>query len=214
MRDSHRVRGGLVVRKELWNCNPYLKAAPAQYINEPGILAESGKHISQWGKRALVSGGRRALHAVESLLFPSMDRYEIRWSRHTFVGECSDTNICAIERKIREVGADVLVGVGGGKSLDSAKAAAELAGIPIVTIPTIAATCAAASPTSITYNDGGQYQRDYYMSTNPQLVLVDPEVIANAPLEYFSPGFLTPSLNGTKEGQSLMVLRSRTFFHL
>lgn len=174
------------MQKGVWN--PYLKVTPAQYLNQAGIMGESGKHIAQWGKRALVSGGKRALRSVEEKLFPSLAGHGITWEKHTFIGECCDANINLIKEKTEEFGADVLVAVGGGKSLDSAKAAAGLAGVPIVTIPTIAATCAAASATSIIYNEQGQYEKEYHRLTNPQLVLVDPEVIARAPLIYLKGG--------------------------
>lgn len=168
--------------------NPYLQAAPAHYLNEEGIMEKSGEYISELGNRVLISGGVKALKSVEEKLTSSLDSSGLAWEKHVFRGECSEKNASLIIEKAEAFSADVLVGVGGGKSLDCAKAAAEECGIPIVTIPTIAATCAATTPVSIIYNEQGEYERDYFLTTNPDLVLVDPEVIAKAPVKYLIAG--------------------------
>jgi hypothetical protein len=49
-----------------------------------------------------------------------------------------------------------VIGVGGGALLDSAKVLARRLGVPLVAIPTIAATCAAWTPLSVWYSDAGQ----------------------------------------------------------
>lgn len=168
---------------------PYIqKIAPVQYINVPGVIGESGKYLTELGKRALISGGVKALGAVESQLVKSLDEYGIKWAKHIFTGYCSDKNVGLIKEKARECSADFIIGVGGGRALDAAKAAADQCEIPVVTIPTIAATCAASTAVSIIYNDKGAYDRDYYLTTNPRLVLIDPGVIAKAPVEYLASG--------------------------
>ncbi len=50
----------------------------------------------------------------------------------------------------------VVIGVGGGALLDSAESARPPPGVPLVAIPTIAATCAAWTPLSVWYSDAGQ----------------------------------------------------------
>lgn len=166
----------------------YIKTGPVQYINREGILNDCGKYIARWGRRAVVSGGLRAMASVEKKLADSLDSSGIKWEKHIFTGECSNSNISLIKEMIGDMEADVMIGVGGGKSLDTAKAAAEECGIPVVCIPTIAATCAGASAVSITYNDSGVFERTIFLKQNPNLVIVDPCVIANAPAEYLQSG--------------------------
>jgi glycerol dehydrogenase-like iron-containing ADH family enzyme len=177
-------------RSNMSNIRPnlYLQTAPVQYLNKSGIIKESGYYIKEWGDRAIISGGIRALGAVEDVLIESLNEYNIVWEKYYFVGDCTDTNISKIKQKAEEFSANVIIGVGGGKAIDSAKAAAELCGLPIVTIPTIAATCAATTALSVIYNEKGEYDRDIYLKKNPALVLVEPKVIAEAPVKYLRAG--------------------------
>ena len=84
--------------------------------------------------------------------------------------------------------ADLVIGVGGGKSLDAAKAAAWACNVPVVTVPTIAATCAAVSPLSINYTPDGVFERALYLPSPPNLVIADASVIARAPTFYLASG--------------------------
>lgn len=104
---------------------------------------------------------------------------------------------------VRGSKADILIGIGGGKSLDAAKAAAEECCIPVVCIPTIAATCAAASAVSITYTDDGVFEKTIFLKRNPDLVIVEPSVIAKAPVEYLQSGIFD-SISKWYEGNAVI----------
>ena len=167
-----------------------VQTAPVQYVNHERIIYEGGKYISQWGNRALISGGKRALQAVEKSLVNSLKKSKIYWEKHIFIGECCDENISFIKSKAESIKANIIIGIGGGKALDAAKAAAEECSIPIICIPTIAATCAATSALSVIYSREGVFKRTFFLTTSPNLVLVDPNVIANAPVIYLEAGIL------------------------
>ena len=179
----------------------YVQSAPVQYFNRPGALRESGLFIAEWGKRAFISAGKTAYAAVEHDLTASLSDYNIVWEHQIFTGECCDENIRNLAEKAREFGADVLVCAGGGKSLDTGKAAAFELSVPVVCIPTIAATCAAASAVSVIYTADGEFLRDQYYPRNPELVMVEPHIIANAPLNYLSSGMID-SLSKWYEGRA------------
>jgi glycerol dehydrogenase-like iron-containing ADH family enzyme len=168
----------------------YLLTAPVQYISGPNTLDDCGRFIIKWGQNVLVSGGKRALKSVESKLFPALEAVGIEYEINRFTGECSDENIAVLVEKVQRMELDAIIGVGGGKSLDTAKRAAEICNVPVICIPTIAATCAAASAVSIVYTEEGIHKQDYKLEKNPNLVLVDLEIIANAPVEYFESGIL------------------------
>lgn len=180
----------------------YLQAAPAQYINEKDILKKAGAYVSEWGKRVLISGGVRALNAAEKDLINSLDEYDIYWEKHIFAGEVSQSNIEIIKEKAKKMNADLIIGVGGGKAIDTAKAAAEDMRLPVAAVPTIAATCAAGSAFAVVYTEDGQFERDYFMTQNPRLVMVDPQIIAEAPAKYLKSGILD-SLAKWYEGKAV-----------
>ena len=180
----------------------FLHTGPAQYVNRVGILDQAASCIAPWGDRALISGGKHALAAVEERLKLSLQKGGISWRKHLFTGECCSSNISKIKRKAKDLKANVVIGIGGGKSLDAAKAAAVELGIPVVCIPTIAATCAATTAQSVIYNGRGIFQEALILPRNPSLVLIDPGIIADAPEIYLKSGVLD-SIAKWYEGRSI-----------
>ena len=181
----------------------FVRTGPAQYVNRAGILRKAGDCIAPWGNRALISGGKNALAAAEERLTKSLEKGGITWRRHLFTGESSPANVAKIIGKAQDLKANVIIGVGGGKSLDAAKQAAAELDLPAVCVPTIAATCAATTALSIIYNDRGVFQRACLHPRNPSLVLVDPEIITHSPGIYLRAGILD-SLAKWYEGRSVM----------
>ncbi|VTN14910.1 Glycerol dehydrogenase [Raoultella terrigena] len=93
-----------------------------------------------------------------------------------FKGHCSESDVV---RLVHEAGEDrsVVIGVGGGALLDTAKAVARRLALPVVAIPTIAATCAAWTPLSVWYNDAGQALHFEIFDDANFLVLVEPRIV-------------------------------------
>jgi len=179
-----------------------MRTGPTQYINRTRIIRTAGEYIAPWGSRALISGGETALAVSEERLIRSLDKSGVKWRKHLFTGECSPGHIAAIKKKALEFKADVIVGVGGGKSLDTAKQAASELGLPVVCIPTIAATCSATTALSVIYNDHGEFLRVRIHARNPSLVLVDPDIITHSPGIYLRAGILD-SLAKWYEGRAV-----------
>ena len=103
-------------------------------------------HCLTCGKKALVVGGKTALEKAlpkiqAALAGTGVELADPLW----YGGECTYENIDLVAAAAGQCGADMILGVGGGKALDTAKGAALRAGVPVFCLPTIAATCAATS---------------------------------------------------------------------
>src|SRR5262249_1550058 len=96
-------------------------------------------------------------------------------------GECSLAEIERVKAAARQHQARVIVGAGGGKVLDTARAVAADLDLPGVNCPTVASSDAPCSPLSVLYTEGGGFQESRFYRKNPDLVLVDTQVIALGP---------------------------------
>lgn len=82
----------------------------------------------------------------------------------------------------------VLIGIGGGKCLDTARMVASRLSVPAVTIPTTASTDAPTAAHSVIYDERGVFANVEFSATNPLIVLVDLDIIAAAPPRYIIAG--------------------------
>ncbi|GEA15624.1 iron-containing alcohol dehydrogenase [Moorella sp. E308F] len=163
--------------------------APGSYRRGAGVIRASGRALRSLGARACLVGGHRALAAAAPALREAMASAGVEpVGQVWYGGECCPENIAMVAAAIKEKGADFLVGVGGGKALDTAKGAAWQAGVPLVTVPTIAATCAAFTSIAIIYDQEGHFLAISHEAANPSLVLVDSQIIAAAPWRYLTAG--------------------------
>ncbi len=118
----------------------------------------------------------------------SLAAENITYGVHHFSGECSSTEIEHVKALARELSARTMIGAGGGKVLDTARAAASDLQLPIVNCPTIASSDAPCSALSVVYSDEGVFEEYRIYPRNPDLVLVDTAVVAQAPARLLSAG--------------------------
>ena len=97
-----------------------------------------------------------------------------------FGGETSLNHIERLAVLAIEQQAEVLIGAGGGKALDTVKAVGAQLGLPVITVPTIAATCAAVTPLTIRYDDNGNFFDIFPLPQAPAAVIIDSELLAAA----------------------------------
>ena len=159
---------------------------PANYFSHPGSLNHLHDFFTdEQLSRAVWIYGERAIAAAQTKLPPAFER---PGAKHIlFRGHCSESGV---QQLAADSGDDrsVVIGVGGGALLDTAKALARRLGLPFVAVPTIAATCAAWTPLSVWYNDAGQALHFEIFDDANFMVLVEPEIILNAPQEYLLAG--------------------------
>ncbi len=86
---------------------------------------------------------------------------------------------------------DFLVGMGGGKAIDTAKGVAHRLGIPLVSLPTLVSNCAPITALSVVYREDGPFDRFLFYDAPPALTLVDLNLAADAPARFFRAGWAT-----------------------
>lgn len=142
-----------------------------------------------FGKRIFLIGGRRAMDAAEGLLGKALEGSGLVVLESVeFGADCTYRTIDRWAQRAKELGADMIFGMGGGKALDTAKGAAERAGLPVFTFPTIAATCAATTALSVVYREDGNFDSFYFYDKPARHCFINTRVIADAPCEYLRAG--------------------------
>ncbi|MEH7502783.1 iron-containing alcohol dehydrogenase family protein [Neobacillus drentensis] len=162
---------------------------PAQYFRDKGLLEDAGTYIKNFGKTAALIGGHTSREIVEVSLRKSLSEHGISLKHSLWYGgESSESNIDRLVAELKAENIDVLIVTGGGKAIDTVKAVAYRLNKPLVAIPTIAATCAAATPISILYSNEGEFIGIERKAKAPDLVMVDTEIIMKAPVRFLIAG--------------------------
>ena len=160
---------------------PLLTIAPAQVLRGRELLVQSGSAIARLGRRPLVIGGNQTLAMVKPQLQPALEREQLSVAWMSYSPDCSETTLANLYQAVLHHQADVVIGVGGGKALDTAKLVAHQHQLPVVTMPTSAATCAAWTALSNVYSDQGAFQHDVVLSRCPDLLVLDYGLVQTAP---------------------------------
>lgn len=160
---------------------------PGRYVQGAGALYNLPKEVEKFGKKAFVVCDAFALESIVPKYREAIEK-EINIKFEKFNGECSDKEIQRNIVLIKENESDVVIAIGGGKAIDAAKAAAYELKLPVIIIPTIASTDAPCSALSVIYTDEGIVDRYLFLPANPNVVLVDTEIIANSPVRFLVSG--------------------------
>lgn len=105
-----------------------------------------------------------------------------------FGGACTESAMHALAARIAPLQPDFLVGMGGGKAIDTAKGVANLLHIPLVSMPTLVSNCAPITALSVVYREDGPFDRFMFFDAPPALTLVDLDLAAHAPAKFFRAG--------------------------
>ena len=155
--------------------------SPSKYVQGANILENISVHISKLGKNVLVIADDFVMGLVKSKIETSYKDSESKVNFEKFHGECSKPEIERIVNILKDKNIDCIAGIGGGKTLDTAKAAAYYTHIPVVIVPTIASTDAPCSALSVVYTPEGVFDEYLFLPKNPDIVVMDTQIIANAP---------------------------------
>lgn len=162
--------------------------APRKYIQGRGVLGELGDYLKLLGDRPLVLWDQPVREIVGKTVEESLARAGMEMTAVEFQGETTANERARVAAILQETGANVSVGIGGGKVLDIAKAVAVDTDAKMVTCPTIASNDSPTSGASVWYDEQHNFVGFECWPFNPDIVLVDTQVIANGPVRAFVAG--------------------------
>lgn len=164
--------------------------APARYTQGPHATEQLGAEIRVLGLdgQAVIVAGRSAIRELSETWSRTFAAAEISHTIFPFGGECTVAEIRRGCQAAREWNAGIVIGAGGGKVLDTARAIASELSLPVVNCPTIASSDAPCSALSVIYTDAGAWEEYRIYRRNPDLVLVDTAVIARSPTRHLVAG--------------------------
>src|SRR3972149_5137033 len=114
--------------------------APARYIQGEGIREEAGNYVKNIGTRPLVLGDELVFSIIRPVLESRFDRAGLASSFVLFGGGGSQVEVMRLEEIALGRNTDLVIGTGGGKALDTSRLLADRLKVPLVAIPTSAAT--------------------------------------------------------------------------
>ena len=179
---------------------------PGRYIQGRGALARLGDECARLGRKAFVIASPFAQERLLPSILPHL-KEQGQARVETFGRECSDQEIQRLLKLFQEADGDLVVGMGGGKALDAAKAVAHLAQAPAIMAPTIASTDAPCSSVCVVYSPEGAFQRADLLPRNPDAVIVDTGVVAQAPARFLASG-MGDALATWFEAESCQIKRA------
>jgi len=155
---------------------------PGKFLLGKGILSDLETYVKPLGKKILVISSNSVMGIAKEKITGIPAEFVL------FGGECSRNEIKRLAGIAKEKGCDCVVGIGGGKLLDTAKSVAYDLGEPVVIVPTIAATDAPCSALSVIYTDDHVFEDYAWLPANPNMVLIDTAIVGKAPVRYLVSG--------------------------
>lgn len=162
--------------------------SPTKYVQGPGEFATIYQHLVELGSKIFFIATHSGLTRIRPSLEKCLQDTKILYQFSELQNECCEAEIQRLLQLVKSGDYDVVVGAGGGKVLDTAKAVAYFAKLPVAILPTVASTDAPCSALSVLYKENGEFDRYLFLPSSPNLVLVDTDIVAKAPVRLLVAG--------------------------
>lgn len=188
-------------------------ASPAHYVQGKNILTSqvAVDYIQKLGDRALLLADDVVWEIVGEKLASLLTDAGIKVTREPFRGEASNAEINRVTAIGQDQSVNLVLALGGGKAIDAGKAIADDLAVPVAILPTVASTDAPTSALSVIYSEDGIFEKYRFYKKNPDLVLLDSQIIAQAPARFFASGIadalataveMRPAVNGNHDNMA------------
>ncbi|MBT6204442.1 MAG: glycerol dehydrogenase [Rhodospirillaceae bacterium] len=185
--------------------------APGRYIQGPGALSCLPEVIGELASSAYVLTDAIVAELLKADLAAGFEAAGLAAHFGLFPGECTRAEIERQTELARGSGSGVVVGVGGGKTIDTAKGISLFLGLPMVVVPTVASNDAPTSRLIVVYDDQHRTSEVLKLPRNPDVVVADTKVIASAPPRFLIAGIGDAVAKKFEAGQCALT-GARNFF--
>ncbi|HMZ86709.1 MAG TPA: glycerol dehydrogenase [Giesbergeria sp.] len=185
--------------------------APGLYVQGPGMLDHLEPLLNGLGKRPMVLLSKSQMGALRGQLERSLGALAEHAHFELFPGECTARAIAVAAQAGRDKGCDLIVGIGGGKTIDAAKGAQILLNVPLAIVPSIASNDAPTSRLVVLYDENHVLSGTRLMKRSPDVVCVDTTLIANAPARFLLAG-IGDAISKKFEASQAVAAGGRNFF--
>lgn len=184
------TKGGRSNKRSLYKMKKSVKSitSPKRFIVGQNLLKDLSTYTNTYGDHAYVICDEFILERAKNEAGKSFDDAGHKSEFAKFNFQITQEEIDRHREAVKKSGANVIVGIGGGKTLDTAKATAYYEHVPVVIFPTIASTDAPCTALAVIYNTDGSFDRYLFLPTNPDIVLADTKILAAAPTRFFVAG--------------------------
>ncbi len=162
--------------------------SPSKYIQGANALASVGEYAKSLADHYFVIADDFVMKLAGDTVMGSLQQHGVKYHACLFNGECCHKEIKRLGQELQAHGCKGVIGIGGGKTLDTAKAIAYYQHVPVVLMPTIASTDAPTSALSVIYSETGEFEEYLIYPTNPNMVVMDSAIIAKAPVRLLVAG--------------------------
>lgn len=167
-------------------------STPTYYISKRGALDDLSKtlnEITEKGQRKLLLvWSVTAKEKIGNTVHDQLDAAGYQYIEEDFRGYPSERQARKYADLATQNQVDVLLAFGGGRVIDVTKAAGTFSGKKVITVPTIAATCAAWAAVSILYHEDGSFDKGFRNPKSPVAIIADTDIIASAPSRFLKAG--------------------------
>ncbi|MDH6363220.1 glycerol dehydrogenase [Enterococcus sp. PF1-24] len=183
--------------------------SPAKYVQGKGVLSTGISHVKSLGDKGLLLCDDVVWGIVGEEFKSNLEKAGMTITRVPFNGEASTIEINRVTEIAKTNQCNVVIGLGGGKTIDSAKAISDNLTVPVAVVPTIASTDAPTSALSVIYSEEGVFEQYLFYKKNPELVLLDTAVVSKAPCRLLASG-IADALATWVEGRSVIEAHGKT----
>lgn len=162
------------------NINDEVRPGGNRYVSGTDVLNDLPNYLTKFKQVAVITGD------ISYQVFNDFYQSELDFPIYRYDGSASYENAQKIAEQIEQ--ADVIVGIGGGRVMDTAKLTAENLNCDVILVPTLISNCAPFTPITAVYYPNRTFRCMGFQSRAPYLTLVDWKFLLATPVDYFVAG--------------------------